>query len=474
MAQDFESHGSSPAAMREPVSELVIQSSARASGTGHMPEQSLQPADMLPALQPERSEHQTSQIPPQHLSLGTEISANSTCEGLSAADITADRVKHSSNTCLPHTALLDASATMEQDHPLILQRPAADEPPESAGQLMAHHIGLSVETDITSTDVEEAVQQKHSIVGRSAPAPALQDAGGGGQPSFASLDGHAANATPSAAAAGVRDEGALTGHLSSSIAARDLASIPTDASGPPVHHSEDSEGTEPEQSSGLPAQKSAPIAEEGHGLQAQSFSAQNSSACCSVHDRSDHVGAAKQVVSAPASSSAAAAAADTVAHSLPSQDPHRAKACPEHEQVDSVEREVKPQSIGNSSTAEVDERRWSEHSQTAERSDAPGGVVDGGGASMTGRDTDAAEAAASDGESQSATQEELMALASAVAQLEAQLAEAQERASRLEQEARAVREEAAQWRDREADASAQVQLPSIPMTVSALAVQPSL
>ena len=471
VAQGLSSHGSSPAAMQEPLSELAIQSSVRASEAGHTPEQSLQSADTLPALQPEGLEHQTSQIDLQHLSLQAENSAEGHCEGLSAA---ADRVKHSSDTYLPHTAVLHASATMEQDHPLILQRPAADEPPESAGQLMAHHIGLSVETDITSTIVEEALQQKHSIMGGSAPAPALQDAGRGGQPSFASLAGHAANATPSAAAAGVRDEGALTGLSSSRVAARDLASIPTDASGPPVHHSEDLEGTKLQQSSALPVKEPSPIAEEGQGLQAQSFSAQGSSACCGVHDRSDHVGAAEQVVSAPASSSAAAAAADIVAHSLPSQDPQRAEACPEHEQVDSVEREVKPQSTGNSSTAEVDERRWSEHSQTAEQSEAPGGAVDGVKASMTGRGTDAAEAAASDAESHSATQEELLALAGAVAQLETQLAEAQESVSRLEQEAHAVQEEAAQCREREADASAQVQLLHAVVTFFTLAVQPSL
>ena len=456
--------------MQEPLSELAIQSSVRASEAGHTPEQSLQSADTLPALQPEGLEHQTSQIDLQHMSLQAENSAEGNCEGLSAA---ADRVKHSSDTYLPHTALLHASATMEQDHPLILQRPAADEPPESAGQLMAHHIGLSIETDITSTIVEEAVQQKHSIVGGSAPAPALQYAGRGGQPSFASLDGHAANATPSAAAAGVRDEGALTGLSSSRVAAHDLASIPTDAAGPPVHQSEDLEGTEPKQSSGLPAQKSAPIAEEGQGLQAQSFSAQNSSACCSVHDRSDHVGAAKQVVSAPAGNSVAAAAgAGSIAHSRRLQDTQKAQVS--SEQDDSAEREPESQPAGKIATAEVNHSNWSEHSQRVERSDVPDSVVDGEGVSVIGSGTNAAEAAASDAESQSATQEELLALVGAVAQLEAQLAEARGSAARLEQEAHAVREEAAQWREREADASAQVQLLHALVTFFTLAVQPSL
>ena len=55
-----------------------------------------------------------------------------------------------------------------------------------------------------------------------------------------------------------------------------------------------------------------------------------------------------------------------------------------------------------------------------------------------------------------------------------QLSEARERASRLEQETRAALEKAAQWRDREADASAQVQLLYALILVPALAVQPSL
>ena len=474
MAQDMSSHGSSPAATQEPLSELVVQSSLPVSEAGRMPEQSLQPADTLPASQPEGPEHQTSQIDPQHLSLQAENPASSTCEGLSAADITAVCVKRSSDTYLPHTALLDASATMEQDHPLILQQRAADGLPESAGQLMTHHTGLDIDIDIASTRDEEGFQQKHSIAGSSAAAPAAQDAGRHGQPSFASLDAHAATANPSAAAGGVRDEGALAGHSLSSVAAHDLASIPTDAAGPPFHHRKDLEGTKSEQSSALPAQEPSSLAERGRMPQAQSSSAQHTSVCCGVHDRSDQVSAAKQVVSPPASSSAAAVAADAAAHALRSHDQHKAHVCPEHEQIGSVKREVKSQSIATPATAEVNERTWSEHSQTAEPSDVPGSVVECGDASMTGRGTAAAEAAASDAESQSATQEELLALASAVAQLEARLADAQESASRLEQEAHAVQEEAAQWRDREVDASAQVQLLHARMTVSALAVQPSL
>ena len=44
-------------------------------------------------------------------------------------------------------------------------------------------------------------------------------------------------------------------------------------------------------------------------------------------------------------------------------------------------------------------------SQTAEQSDVPGSMVEGGGASVVGRGSKAAEGAASDAESQSATQE---------------------------------------------------------------------
>ena len=471
MAHDSGSHGTSPAAMQEPLTELVSQSSVPACEASHTPEQTLQLADTLLALQPGRSEHQTSQIDHQHLSLQTKNCADSTCEGLSAADITAHHVKHSSETYLPHAALLDASATMEQDHPLILQRPAADGSPEPAGQLMAHHTSLSIDTAFSSTKAEEEGRQEHSIVGSSTAAPTPKDAGRDDQSSHASSDGHAATAIPSAAAAGARDKGALTGHSSSNVAAHVLASIPTGALGPPVHHSEDQEGIKPKQSSRLPAQTSSPIAEEGGMPQAQSSPPENASVCCGEHGRSDQVSTAKQVVTTPGGISEAAAAG-SIAHSSHLQD--TGKAHVSSEQNDSAKRELEFQPDADSASAEANERKWSEHSQTAERADVPGGMVDGGGASMTGRGTDAAEAAASDAESQSATQEELLALAGAVAQLEAQLAEAQESASRLEQEAHAVREEAAQWRDREADASAQVQLQYALMTVSALALQPSL
>ena len=470
MSQGSSSHGPSPLTTQVPPSEVVIQSTMRASEAGHMPEQPLQPADTLPALQPEGVEHQTSQMDPPHLSLQAEDSADSTCEGLLATDITADGVKHSSDAYLPHTALLDASAPMEQDRPLILQQPASDWPPESAGQLIAQHTDLSLDTAISSARAEGEGQQEHSIGGNIPTAPALQDADRHGRPSFASLDEHAATAPPSTDAPGFGDEGALTGHSSSRVAAHDLAFIPTDAAGLPVHHSEDLEGTEPKQNSALPAQKPSPIVEEGGMPQAQTSSAQTASACCGAHVTSGQVSTAKQVVSAPAGTSAAAAG--SITHSLRLQDTYKAQVS--SEQDDSAERESECQPDEASATAEVNEVNSSEHSQTAERPDVSGSAVDGGGASMTGRGTDAAEAAASDAESQSATQEELLALASAVAQLEAQLAQAQESASRLEQEAHAVREEAAQWRDREADASAQVQLPHALMTVFPFAVQPSL
>ena len=71
----------------------------------------------------------------------------------------------------------------------------------------------------------------------------------------------------------------------------------------------------------------------------------------------------------------------------------------------------------------------------------------------------AAEEAAS-AENEHATQAELLALASAVTQLEAELADSQQAAARSLKEAQAAQEEAAQWRDREADARAQVQAPN--------------
>ena len=70
----------------------------------------------------------------------------------------------------------------------------------------------------------------------------------------------------------------------------------------------------------------------------------------------------------------------------------------------------------------------------------------------------AAEEAAS-AEDEHATQAELLALASAVTQLEAELADSRQAAARSQKEAQAAQKEAAQWRDREADAHAQVQAP---------------
>ena len=70
----------------------------------------------------------------------------------------------------------------------------------------------------------------------------------------------------------------------------------------------------------------------------------------------------------------------------------------------------------------------------------------------------AAEEAAS-AEDAHAIRAELLALASAVTQLEAELADSQQAAARSQKEAQAAREEAAQWQDREADARAQVQAP---------------
>jgi chromosome segregation ATPase len=68
----------------------------------------------------------------------------------------------------------------------------------------------------------------------------------------------------------------------------------------------------------------------------------------------------------------------------------------------------------------------------------------------------AAEEAAS-AEDEHATQAELLALATAVTQLEAELADSRQAAARSQKEAQAAREEVAQWQDREADARAQVQ-----------------
>lgn len=70
----------------------------------------------------------------------------------------------------------------------------------------------------------------------------------------------------------------------------------------------------------------------------------------------------------------------------------------------------------------------------------------------------AAEEAAS-AEDEHATRAELLALASAVTQLEAELADSRQAAAGSQKEAQAAREEAAQWQDREADARAQVQAP---------------
>ena len=70
----------------------------------------------------------------------------------------------------------------------------------------------------------------------------------------------------------------------------------------------------------------------------------------------------------------------------------------------------------------------------------------------------AAEEAAS-AEDEHATQAELLALASAVTQLEAKLADSRQATARSQKEAQEAREEAAQWQDREADARAQVQAP---------------
>ena len=225
--------------MQEPFSELVTQSSVRASKAGLIPEQTLQPADTMPALQLERPE---SQMGPQRLSSQAEHCADSTCEGPSTAGITADHVELSSDTDLPHTAQHDASALMKQDHPVILQQYAADETVELAGQHTAQHTSLSIDADVSFTRAEEEGQQEHSIVPTGTLAPAPQDAGRDGQPPLGSSDGHAVKATPNAAAGGVGNGDALTDQSFNSAPAHILASIPTDALKPPVHHSEDLEG----------------------------------------------------------------------------------------------------------------------------------------------------------------------------------------------------------------------------------------